>query len=328
MSAPIVVGDVVIVGPVISDGPRYQLAPPGDVRGFDVRTGNELWTFHTVAQEGEFGNETWENGSWKYTGGANPWGIAHGRPRTGVRVRADRHADQRLLRRPSAGQRTCSPRACSVSTRVPAAASGTSSSCTTACGTTTRPRRRSSSIWSVDGKPVKAVAVVTKQAFTYVFDRVTGAAGLPDRGAAGAARHRFRANGIRRRSRSRRARRRSIDRASRVDDLIDFTPELRREAEAILDEYVYGPIFEPPTAAGDGKKGHDPDAGRRRRRQLARRGRRSGNGLAVRPVAHHPHRRPAQRPRSVALGLPLHGRRATRRGDRRACRCSSRPTCG
>jgi len=65
MSAPIVVGDVVIVGPVISDGPRYQLAPPGDVRGFDVRTGKERWTFHTVAQEGEFGNDTWEAGSWK-----------------------------------------------------------------------------------------------------------------------------------------------------------------------------------------------------------------------------------------------------------------------
>src|SRR5258706_4713745 len=45
MSAPIVVGDVVIVGPVVSDGPRYQLAPPGDVRGFDVRTGRELWQF-------------------------------------------------------------------------------------------------------------------------------------------------------------------------------------------------------------------------------------------------------------------------------------------
>ena len=111
MSAPLVVGDVVIVGPVISDGPRYQLAPPGDVRGYDVRTGKELWQFHTIPQEGEFGNETWENGSWRYTGGANPWGSAHGRSRTGVRVCPDRDADQRLLRRPSAGRRTCSPRA-------------------------------------------------------------------------------------------------------------------------------------------------------------------------------------------------------------------------
>ena len=144
MSAPIVVGDVVIVGPVISDGPRYQLAPPGDVRGFDVRTGKELWTFHTVAQEGEFGNETWENGSWKYTGRRESLGQPHGRPRAGVRVSSHRNADQRLLRRPSAGHEPFAESLLCLDAR-PAAASGTSSSCTTACGTTTRPRRRSSS---------------------------------------------------------------------------------------------------------------------------------------------------------------------------------------
>ena len=41
--------------------------PPGDVRGFDARTGKLLWAFHTVPQAGEFGVETWLNDSWKYT---------------------------------------------------------------------------------------------------------------------------------------------------------------------------------------------------------------------------------------------------------------------
>ena len=81
--SPTQIGDVVIVGPVVSDGPRYQLAPPGDVRGFDVRTGRELWQFHPIPQEREFGNETWENLSWEYTGAANPWRLLTADPEPG-----------------------------------------------------------------------------------------------------------------------------------------------------------------------------------------------------------------------------------------------------
>ena len=47
---------------------------PGIVRGFDVRTGKLLWTFHVVPREGEPGIETWEGDSWKYTGSGNVWG--------------------------------------------------------------------------------------------------------------------------------------------------------------------------------------------------------------------------------------------------------------
>ena len=63
MSPPLVVGDVVVIGSSISDGPRYMTAPPGDVRAFDVRTGERRWIFHTVPQAGEPGNDTWENDS-------------------------------------------------------------------------------------------------------------------------------------------------------------------------------------------------------------------------------------------------------------------------
>ena len=71
-SAPAVWNDVVVVGFSCGEGPG--IAAPGDVRAFDVRTGSEVWRFHTVPQAGEFGNETWENESWRDRGAANAWG--------------------------------------------------------------------------------------------------------------------------------------------------------------------------------------------------------------------------------------------------------------
>jgi quinoprotein glucose dehydrogenase len=74
-SAPLVVRDVVIVGGSGSDSPRDKEASPGDVRAYDVRSGKLLWTFHVIPREGEFGVDTWEDGSWKYTGNANVWSL-------------------------------------------------------------------------------------------------------------------------------------------------------------------------------------------------------------------------------------------------------------
>lgn len=71
-SAPAIWNDTVIVGFACGEGPEF--AAPGDIRAFDVRTGAEVWTFHTVARPGEFGRETWEGDSWKGRGGANAWG--------------------------------------------------------------------------------------------------------------------------------------------------------------------------------------------------------------------------------------------------------------
>ncbi|MEJ7709635.1 MAG: hypothetical protein WKF84_07190 [Pyrinomonadaceae bacterium] len=47
---------------------------PGDIRAFDVRTGKEVWRFHTVPRPGEFGNDSWLGESWRDRGGANAWG--------------------------------------------------------------------------------------------------------------------------------------------------------------------------------------------------------------------------------------------------------------
>ena len=56
---PLVVGDVVVMGQSMTDTFITKEAVRGDVRAFDVRTGDQLWTFHTVPQEGEYGTDTW-----------------------------------------------------------------------------------------------------------------------------------------------------------------------------------------------------------------------------------------------------------------------------
>ena len=253
MSAPLVVGDVVVIGSVVFDGPRYQLAPPGDVRGFDVRTGREVWQFHTIPQEGELGNDTWENGSWRYTGAANAWGLLSADPELGYvyiptgtptndYYGGHRHGDNLFAE---------------------------SLVCLDA--------RTGELVWhhqlvhhglwdydataapmlldiTVDGRQVKAVAVVTKQAYTYVFDRVTGEpvwpieerpappSTVPGEKTAPTQPHPTKPP--------------AFDRQGvTIDDVIDLTPELREAAIEILSGFVYGPLFEPPSEVGDGKNG-------------------------------------------------------------------------
>ena len=69
-ATPMVAKDVVVDGAAHRPGgvPRGRTNVKGFVRGFDVRTGKRLWIFHTIPMIGEFGNDTWEKDSWKYTG--------------------------------------------------------------------------------------------------------------------------------------------------------------------------------------------------------------------------------------------------------------------
>jgi quinoprotein glucose dehydrogenase len=53
---------------------EHYLAPPGDIRAYDVVTGKLAWQFHTVPHPGEFGYDTWPKDAWQYVGGANNWG--------------------------------------------------------------------------------------------------------------------------------------------------------------------------------------------------------------------------------------------------------------
>ncbi len=72
-SPPAIYRDLVIVGSEVPESPG--LGPAGDVRAFNVRTGELVWTFHTVPRPGEPGHETWEGESWKNRTGANAWSI-------------------------------------------------------------------------------------------------------------------------------------------------------------------------------------------------------------------------------------------------------------
>ena len=58
-SPAIVVGDVIVVGAALLATAPTREFPAGFVRGFDARSGAQLWTFHTIPQPGEFGNDTW-----------------------------------------------------------------------------------------------------------------------------------------------------------------------------------------------------------------------------------------------------------------------------
>jgi quinoprotein glucose dehydrogenase len=253
MSAPLVVGDVVVIGSVVSDGPRYQLAPPGDLRGFDVRTGRELWQFHTIPQTGEAGNETWLNDSWKYTGAANAWGSLTADPELGYLYIPTGTPTNDYYGGHRPGSNLFAESIVCLNAKT------------------------GKEVWHfqfvhhglwdydataapllvdlvVDGRPVHAVAVVTKQAFTYVFDRVTGKPVWPieERPVAkGTAPGEWYSP-----TQPFPTKPPAFDRQGvTADDLIDFTPELRKQAQEILSEYAYGSIFEPPSVAGDGKKG-------------------------------------------------------------------------
>ena len=263
-SPPIVVNDVVIVGSSIRDVytpqmPALKEAPPGDVRGYDVRTGEKLWIFHTIPHAGEYGNETWltnvneDRPSWEYTGNTNMWAWASGDEElgyvylplstpTGDWYGGHRHGDNLFAESivcldAKTGERVW---------HFQAVHHG---------------------LWdydfaaapnlvdiTVDGREIKAVAIVSKQGFTYVFDRVTGEPVWPieDRPvAAGDVPGEWYAPTQPFPTKPPPFARQG----AREDDLIDFTPELRAEAKAIFDTYVTGPLFTPPTLIDDSPGG-------------------------------------------------------------------------
>jgi quinoprotein glucose dehydrogenase len=244
-SPPVICRDVVVVGGAVDDFQDRREMPPGDVRGFDARTGKLLWTFHSVPQPGEFGNDTWEDGSWKYTGSTNVWTVMSADPELGYvylpfgtatndwygghRPGANLFSESLVCLDAKTGKRVwhfqmvhhglwdydlpCAPNLIDV---------------------------------NVDGRRVKAVAQVTKQAFCFVFDRVTGKPLWP----------------IEERPvpQSRMPGEKSwptqpfptkpapFDRQGVTeDDLIDWTPELRARAREMLKDWVYGPLYTPPT---------------------------------------------------------------------------------
>ena len=172
---------------------------------------------------------------------------------------------------------TCSARASSPSICRPASASGTTSSCTTASGTwTSRARRSSPTSPSTAGRSRRSRSRPSRRSSTSSIARPASRSGRSRSGRS--RRATCRASGTRRRSRSRPSRRPTIARASSIDDLIDFTPELRAEAVKL----VVALQDRTDLHAAGGQQGRraarHADAGDgRRRHELARRLVRSGD---------------------------------------------------
>ncbi len=174
-ATPTVAGNVVVVGAAHRSGgvPTGKTNVKGYIRGFDVRTGKRLWIFHTIPQPGEFGNDTWLKDSWAYTGNTGAWGqisvdaelqIAYlpVESATGDYFGADRPGNNLFAESLVAVDLQTGKRKWHYQLvhhgiwdhDIP-------------CAPILVDIRR-------DGKIIKAVAQPTKQAFMYVFDRVTG----------------------------------------------------------------------------------------------------------------------------------------------------------
>lgn len=244
-SAPIIVGNVIVTGSAITDQPGQMEMPPGWVRGFDIHSGQLLWTFHTIPLANEFGNDTWENGSWEYSGHVNVWtlmsadleaGIVYlpvGSPTNdfygGHRLGDNLFANSLVALNANTGERLWHYQLVhhDLWDSDPPAAPNLVDI-------------------TVNGKLIKAVAQVTKTGFVFVFDRLTGepvwpieerpvpASDVPGERASPTQPFPSKPPAFDRQGLS-------------VDDLIDFTPELRREAEAMLAQHRYGPVFTPPS---------------------------------------------------------------------------------
>ena len=255
VSPPIVVGDVLVVNQITSNRPHYKERPPTWVRGYNIRSGQLIWTFHTIPQGGEFGVETWQEESWRYTGNGGVW----------TQMSADLELGYVYLpteaptndyyggHRPGDNLFTQSVVALNALTGERAWHFQMIHHGLWDYDTPAAPNLMN---LTVDGREIRALAQVTKQGWAYVFDRATGVPVWPipelpvPEGMIPGERTSptqpfptkppaFALQGL------------------TEDDLIDFTPELRAEALDIMDNYVYGPIFTPASLPDQttGKRG-------------------------------------------------------------------------
>ena len=245
--APLVVGDVVVLGQSMGDTFITKEAVRGDVRAFDVRTGQLRWVFHTVPQAGEFGTDSWEDDSWEYTGHAPVWVPMSADPELGYVYLPVTSPTSDMYGGHRGGDNLY----------------GQSLVCVDAV-TGERVWHYQlvhHGLWDYDlpappilmdvageGRPgiTKIVVQLTKQAFAFAFDRVTGEPVWPieERPVPQSSTPSERTSP----TQPFPTKPPAFDRqGATVDNLIDFTPELREEALDIVSRYTMGPMFTPPT---------------------------------------------------------------------------------
>jgi quinoprotein glucose dehydrogenase len=248
-AAPVVAGNVIIVGAAHLSGsaPKSRVNAKGYVRAFDVKSGKRLWTFHTIPRPGEFGFNTWEGDSASYTGNTGVWAQMSVDEELGLVYMPVElpTGDYYGGHRPGDGLFGESLVAVELETG----------------------KRRwhyqlvHHGVWDFDipcapilgdivvnGKPIKAVLQPTKQGWVYAFDRATGEpiwpieeraveqSAVPGEKLAKTQPFVTRPDPFERQGVS-------------IDDLIDFTPELRAEAVKLVSRYKIGPLFTPPTVS-------------------------------------------------------------------------------
>ena len=138
------IGDVVVVGAALVSGgaPPSPENSPSPVRGYDTRTGELLWTFHTIPREGEFGNDTWEDDSWRTTGNGGVWSWMSADPELGLVYLPTEAGTGDYYGGPPPRRQPLHSERLSPSKRLPASAAGTTRPSTTGSGTTTTPPAR------------------------------------------------------------------------------------------------------------------------------------------------------------------------------------------
>lgn len=252
-SAPLVCNNVVLVGVSIPDDVANKEGPPGKVQAFDVRSGKPSWQFNPIPRPGEVGNDTWENDSWAYTGAANVWSMMSADEELGYAYLPtgaptnDMYGGHRLGNNLFANSLVCVR--CATGARV------------------WHFQTVHHDLWdydnnaapmlvnmTVNGKLMKAVVQLTKQAMAFAFDRATGQPVWPieERPVPGSKTPGERTSP----TQPFPTKPAPFDRQGLLeDDLIDFTPSLRSEALRIASRYVLGPLFTPPSLKGDGQNG-------------------------------------------------------------------------
>jgi len=249
-SPPIICGGQVIPSIAVLDSfaigrPPFKYHPPGDVPAFDVKTGKRSWLFEQPPQKGQVGYDTWEEGSAETTGSANMWarpgcddelGIVYlpfSTPTNdfygGHRKGDGLFAESLVALNAKTGERVWHfqivrhglwdydlPAAPNLMDLV------------------------------VDGKAIKAAVQVTKQGFVYAFDRTNGTPIWPieDRPVPQSTVPGEKSSPTQPVPTKPAP---FVQQGASEDDLIDLTPELKEEAKKILNRYVYGPLFTPPT---------------------------------------------------------------------------------
>ena len=245
-ATPLIASDVVVIGAAHTAGtaPKSMRNEKGYVRGYDVRTGRRLWIFHTIPSPGEFGNDTWLNDSWSYTGNTGVWGQMSADESLGLVYLPVEAPTNDLYggHRPGPNLFSSSLVALNI--------------------------KNGKRVWhyqfihhdiwdwdtpcapiladlTVNGQTIKAVAQPTKQGWVYVFDRATGKPvwpieerPVPQGDAPGewyAPTQPFPTKPPA-----------YENQGFTTDNVIDFTPELKAEALKLLSLYKLGPIYTPP----------------------------------------------------------------------------------